>query len=159
MMNGSDGQRAQSWVGREAYGNMRLGATQQCLCVVCVYSGRNDNRDEPRQAGDYIRVPNTPCFHTATHGFYICMHPQLQWNASGAALGEEVFSPPRSKTPLWTWELGVREEAMAQNSRWEIQEQAGRNIVNDKPRLCFMLGLLVIFRFQPCPENLDLQSC
>lgn len=87
------------------------------------------------------------------------MHSQLQWNASGAALGEEVFSPLKSKTPLWTWELAVCEEAMAQNSRWEIQEQAGRNIVNDKPGLCFTLGLLVIFRFQPCPENPDLQSC
>lgn len=108
--------------------------------------------------GIIVGYPGCP-FHWGIKGVYICIHPQLHWNMSVDGLGEQVFSPLESKMNLWTWELNVHEEAVAENSRWEIQKQAERNIVKYKPGLCFALGLLVIFCFQPCPQKLDLWSC
>lgn len=42
--------------------------------------------------------------HRAIKGIYICIHPQLQWNASVASLEEKIFSALESKMTLWTWE-------------------------------------------------------
>lgn len=151
-IHGSHWQLAQSCPGIKAYRNRKpWNETSSCTQFFLVWTQR---RTEARR--DFFGYQHI-LLYSAIKALYISMHRQLPWNASVTAL-KEVLSPLESKMIPWTWELRLCKEAMAENSRWDIQEQAGRNIASYKPGLCFTQALLVIFHFQPCSENLDLHS-
>lgn len=80
------------------------------------------------------------------HGLCICIHPQLLCSAREQSWGERVFSPLGRKMTLSTWNLMKRP--------WQrIPDERDKNrleeILQYKPGLCFMFGLLLIFCFQP----------